>query len=1405
MKYKRLLCLGLAAALSGSALPGELAYAKEPAAQESPAPGQDQIQGRAIVEDAAFQYEEMVDGTLSVAKVKDTAAIELVIPAQVDGKKVGSLGAGAFQECTALKKVTFPSGVQFGGALFFDCDSLEEVVLAQDDPNYIIEEGVLYDRQKETLIFCSRAKSGSLALPGTITEIDDNALKNCAGLTEVTLPDSLTLIGGNAFMDCKGLTQVTLPKAVEISYGNPFWGCEGLESIVLDAENPHYTCQDDVLYNKDMTELICFPGGKGGDFEIPESVLKLRYEAFFGCRKLASIRIPARMGIGNGYENYFADCDALTEISVDASNPNASSKGKMLFDFGGRLRICPAGIKNAVIPDGTRTVAESALASAVRETVQFPASVKKIEGNPEDWGKPFVMIVPEGSYAETYAKEHGIEFRYTEGSSEETGNIDGFDYKKLSDGSLEITGYTGEAKEVEVPSVLGQDPVSQIGFNAFYGRADITGITLPEGVTLIGSSAFAGCTGLKEVKLPQGLEVIRSGAFSGCSGLAGIGLPEGLEQISDDTFRGCASLKEMALPRGISIVGERSPFMECYSLERISIAEDDLDYQCIDGALYDKGKTELLCCPAKKEGVLQLPGTVTVIADNALQGCGSLTEVSLPEGLLEIGDFAFDGCSSLAGIELPDSLADIGLEAFRKCTSFKQVNLPANAKGCENKVFNLCSQLERITVDAGNPEYTAQDGILYNKGMTKLIYVPAQVSGSYAVPESVTEIGIDALDNAVSLEEIRIHKGVQTGQFHTMWNTMVFCSGLKDIVIEEGHPDFYSKDGMVYAVEGDGLEMCPGGRMEPSVPEGTPKIGAMAFSHMELEFGTPIPREAITVPASVKEIQNLRKEYVKLMIVEKESYAETYAKEHEIPYRYTDGTGPDEPGPDDPIEGQDFLYRELGDGTLEITGYQGEKTELSIPSKLPSVSGTGEREVARIGERAFADRYDLKKVELPQGIAYIGKEAFQNCISLTEVSRQAEAALAEGEEAGGMVGDSAFQNCIRLVRASLPEGITSLGSLAFQGCTSLRDVSLPGSLESIGQEAFGGCRNLPRLVLPGQVAEIGSLAFQGCSSLAELTLPDSLVSIGRFAFVECTRLSYIALPERLGSIGYNAFEGCPENLVLGVVPGSYAREYAKKMGMEYRYTKACAHSYTSQVTKEPTCTQAGERVYTCTICEESYQEPVAATGHSYKTTVNKPAPQKDGSIIQECAACGDKIETKIAAIKGMSLSKTEYTYNGKAQKPGVSVSDSQGRKLQEGKDYAVSYPSGRKNPGKYTVTVRFMGNYSGTLQSVFTIFPKGTSISKVTAKKNGFTVKWKKQASQISSYEIQYSTSKKFTKKATTSILGSKKAVSKGVSKLKAKKKYYIRIRTFKNVKVSGKDTTLFSSWSKVKSVTTKK
>lgn len=250
--------------------------------------------------------------------------------------------------------------------------------------------------------------------------------------------------------------------------------------------------------------------------------------------------------------------------------------------------------------------------------------------------------------------------------------------------------------------------------------------------------------------------------------------------------------------------------------------------------------------------------------------------------------------------------------------------------------------------------------------------------------------------------------------------------------------------------------------------------------------------------------------------------------------------------------------------------------------------------------------------------------------------------------------------------------------------------------------------------------------------------------------------------------------------------------------------------YTRTGERAPNCTVEGIGHTECKLCGDIVRTGVRvpAAGHTAgEKEVTKAVSGKDGSITSHCTVCNVTIsQTVINGIGDVCLKQASGVYNGKMQNPSVTVKDSKGNGLKQDVDYVVMYSKDMKNVGIYSVKVTFQGNYEGTADLDYTITPKGTSISKIKAKKKGFSLKWKKQTSQTTGYEIQYSTSKKFTKKTTNSVTIKKnKTTSKSVSKRKANKKYYVRIRTYKTVRVNGKSVKLTSDWSKVKTVKTKK
>ena len=270
----------------------------------------------------------------------------------------------------------------------------------------------------------------------------------------------------------------------------------------------------------------------------------------------------------------------------------------------------------------------------------------------------------------------------------------------------------------------------------------------------------------------------------------------------------------------------------------------------------------------------------------------------------------------------------------------------------------------------------------------------------------------------------------------------------------------------------------------------------------------------------------------------------------------------------------------------------------------------------------------------------------------------------------------------------------------------------------------------------------------------------------------------------------------------------------------YNKTVPHTHNLTLVAAKAATCTEGGKKAYyKCEGCGKFYEDVlgtkeitdlaswgnIAKIAHTTKQTVTKATPTANGKIVNYCSVCKKTLSTTvIPKASSIKLKATSLTYNGKVRTPKVIVKDRTGKTLVKNTDYTVSYAKGRKYVGKYAVKITFKGKYSGTKTLYFTIKPKATSISSLTAGSKKFAVKWKKQATQTTGYQVQYSASSKFSKAKTVTV-GKNTTVSKKISKLSGKKKYYVRVRTYKTVKINGKSIRIYSGWSKTKTVTTKK
>ncbi len=230
------------------------------------------------------------------------------------------------------------------------------------------------------------------------------------------------------------------------------------------------------------------------------------------------------------------------------------------------------------------------------------------------------------------------------------------------------------------------------------------------------------------------------------------------------------------------------------------------------------------------------------------------------------------------------------------------------------------------------------------------------------------------------------------------------------------------------------------------------------------------------------------------------------------------------------------------------------------------------------------------------------------------------------------------------------------------------------------------------------------------------------------------------------------------------------------------------------------CTGDNIKTYYCTLCGGTKEEVVKGEGHKVHREMTPATLSDDGYILETCERCGVYLNDKyILKPETFTLSAKSFAYNGEVRKPTVTVKDRDGNKLIKGTDFDLTYSSGCKNVGKYNVTIKFKGNYSGSKKLSFNINPKKPTVKTVSALSKGFKVTWQKQTAQVGGFEIRYSL-KSSMSGAKTVTVKSYKATSKSIKSLKAKKTYYVQLRTYKTVN----GTKYVSGWTTKRKITTK-
>ena len=271
--------------------------------------------------------------------------------------------------------------------------------------------------------------------------------------------------------------------------------------------------------------------------------------------------------------------------------------------------------------------------------------------------------------------------------------------------------------------------------------ANIKKVVIKNGITSIGNNAFVMCWNLTSVSIPSSVTYIGESAFNNCTSLTDITISNSVTTIGESAFYFCASLKTITIPASVTSIGDGA-FWLCESLKSITVNSANKNYSSIDGVLFNKKQTKIICYPAKHSGSrYTIPDSVVKVGDGAFWCCTNLTNVVIPDSVRTIGHSAFFECVYLSKVTMGENVETIGNMAFASC-GLTDITLPSSVTSIGSSAFYMNPKLKSIIIPEGIT--TIEPGTFNTCQSLTQVFLPKSVKkigeNAFALNDSITDV-----------------------------------------------------------------------------------------------------------------------------------------------------------------------------------------------------------------------------------------------------------------------------------------------------------------------------------------------------------------------------------------------------------------------------------------------------------------------------------------------------------------------------------------------------------------------------------------------------------------------------------------------------------------------------------------